>query len=105
MAPTFVLLLFCIRLPVMALPDAVGRFELPVAVDRPVPVPTADVDLADALFLVKKLQSSGFLLKNAGIRSSLGQTPLLLHGLELQQPQKVGLVRLQDQNVFGVEHC
>jgi hypothetical protein len=92
MAPTFVLLLLCVRPPVMALPDAVERCELPVAVDRPVPVPTVDVDWDDALFSVKKLHEAGLLLKNAGIRSPLGQTPLLWHGLELQQPQKDWMV-------------
>jgi hypothetical protein len=95
MAPTFVLLLLCVMPLMTALPEAVGIFEceLPVAVEISVLTP---LDWADALFTVKKFQSDGLDPRNAGSRSSLGQTPLLLQGLELQQPQKVGCVALQE---------
>jgi len=73
--------------PPMAPPAMAPTFGLLLAVSPPV--------RADALCLVKKLQSDGFEPRYAGIRSSDGQMPSL-HGSELQQPQNVGFVVLQE---------
>jgi hypothetical protein len=59
----------------------------------------------DPLVCVKKAQSCGLLSRNAPEKLDEGQMPPLSHGFNRQQPQKVGLVPLHDQNfAFGDEH-